>query len=73
MTKKINLQSSFSHKDRLTRFGYELIEFFFKKNSNGEIIILNKEEEIEPEEEMVKRCITDNECIYSKNEWFKEI
>lgn len=42
------------HKDRLARFGYELIEILIKKYSNGKIIIINKEEEIEPEEEMVK-------------------
>ena len=42
------------HKDRLARFGYDLIEFIIKKYSNGKIIIVNKEEEIEPEEEMVK-------------------
>ena len=28
--------------------------FIVKKYSNGEIIIINKEEDIEPEEEMVK-------------------
>ena len=43
-----------AHKDRLARFGYELIDFIIKEYSNGEIIILNKEEELEPEEEMVK-------------------
>ena len=43
-----------AHKDRLARFGYELIDFIIKKYSNGEIIILNKEEDLEPEEEMVK-------------------
>ena len=43
-----------AHKDRLTRFGFELIEFIIKKYSDGEIIILNKDEELEPEEEMVK-------------------
>ena len=42
------------HKDRLARFGYELIEFLIKKYSNGKITIINKKEEIEPEEEMVK-------------------
>ena len=42
------------HKDRLARFGYNLIEFIIKKYSNGKIIVINKEEEIEPEEEMVK-------------------
>lgn len=42
------------HKDRLARFGYELIELLIKKYSQGKIIIINKKEEIEPEEEMVK-------------------
>lgn len=42
------------HKDRLARFGYELIEHLIKKYSNGKIIIVNKKEEVEPEEEMVK-------------------
>ena len=43
-----------ANKDRLTRFGYELIDFIIKEYSNGEIIILNKNEDVEPEEEMVK-------------------
>lgn len=43
-----------AHKDRLARFGFELIDFIIKEYSNGEIIILNKEEDLEPEEEMVK-------------------
>lgn len=42
------------HKDRLVRFGYELIEFLIKKYSNGKITIINKDKEEEPEEEMVK-------------------
>ena len=42
------------HKDRLVRFGYDLIEHLIKKYSNGKIIIMNKKENIEPEEEMVK-------------------
>jgi len=42
------------HKDRLARFGYELIEHIIEKYSNGKIIIINKKEEVEPEEEMVK-------------------
>lgn len=36
------------------RFGYELIEYIIKKYSNGTITIINKKEEIESEEEMVK-------------------
>ena len=30
------------HKDRLCRFGYELIEDLIKKYSNGKIIIVTK-------------------------------
>ncbi len=47
-----------AHKDRLTRFGYELIEDLIKEYSGGSIIILNKKEEIEPEEELVKDVLT---------------
>lgn len=43
-----------AYKDRLTRFGYELIEDIIKEYSNGKIIILNSKEEIEPEEELAK-------------------
>lgn len=43
------------HKDRLTRFGFELIEHIIKKYSEGKIIIVEKKDkEEEPEEEMVK-------------------
>ena len=42
------------HKDRLVRFGYELIEHLIQKYSNGKIIIVNQKEEVIPEEEMVK-------------------
>ncbi len=44
-----------AHKDRLVRFGYELIEDLIKVYSNGEIIIINKKEESEknPEEDLV--------------------
>jgi predicted site-specific integrase-resolvase len=42
------------HKDRLARFGYELIEHIINKYSNGKIVIVNKKKEIEPEEELVK-------------------
>lgn len=40
------------YKDRLTRFGYELIEYIIKEQSNGRIKILNKDEEKTPMEEM---------------------
>ena len=43
-----------AYKDRLARFGYELIEDLIKEYSNGKIIILNKEEDTNPEEEIMK-------------------
>ena len=43
-----------AYKDRLTRFGFELIEELITKYSNGKIIILNKNESISQEEELVK-------------------
>ena len=43
-----------TYKDRLARFGYELIEHIIKKYSNGKITIINENEHVEPEEEMVK-------------------
>jgi len=45
------------HKDRLARFGYDLINYFVETYSNGKIIIINQNEEIEPEEELVKDVI----------------
>ena len=43
-----------AYKDRLTRFGYELIEDIIKEYSNGEITIINKQEKKEKEEELVE-------------------
>jgi putative resolvase len=43
-----------AYRDRLTRFGYELIEELIKKYSNGKIIVLSENEKLEPEEELVK-------------------
>ena len=40
------------YKDRLTRFGYELIEDLIKEYSKGKIIIVNKKENQPPEEEL---------------------
>jgi predicted site-specific integrase-resolvase len=42
-----------AYKDRLTRFGFELIEEIIKEYSNGEIIIENDKKIKEPEEELV--------------------
>ncbi len=43
-----------SYKDRLSRFGYELIEDLVNKYSEGKIIVINKKEEITKEEELVQ-------------------
>ena len=42
-----------AYKDRLTRFGFELVEDIIKEYSDGEIIIENEKEDKEPEEELV--------------------
>jgi predicted site-specific integrase-resolvase len=42
------------YRDKLTRFGFELIEELIQKYSKSKIVILNKKEIIEPEEELVK-------------------
>lgn len=43
-----------AYKDRLTRFGFELIEDLIKDYSNGIITIVNETEEKEPKEELVE-------------------
>lgn len=43
-----------AYKDRLTRFGYELIEELIIKYSKGKIIILDEQDKMEPQEELVK-------------------
>lgn len=43
-----------AYKDRLTRFGFELIEDIIKEYSDGEIIIENEKEDKEPKEELVE-------------------
>ena len=43
-----------AYKDRLTRFGYELIEDMIKEYSGGKIIISEQIDDMEPEEELVK-------------------
>ena len=43
-----------AYKDRLARFGFELIEDLIKTYSDGKITIINKKDEVEPEEELVK-------------------
>ena len=46
-----------AYKDRLCRFGYELIEYLITKYSNGKIIILN-EVNLSPNEEMTKDLVS---------------
>ena len=41
-----------AYKDRLARFGYELIEDLITTYSEGKIIIINKKKELKPEEEL---------------------
>ena len=43
-----------AYKDRLARFGYGLIEQIIDKYSHGKILILNKEEEATPQEEITR-------------------
>ena len=43
-----------AYRDRLTRFGFELIEDIIKDYSGGKITVLNEKENLEPEEELVK-------------------
>ena len=43
-----------AYKDRLTRFGFELIEELITKYSKGKIIVLNKKQNTDPQEELVK-------------------
>ena len=47
-----------AYKDRLTRFGYEMIEWLISKYSNGKITIINKEEEETPVEELTKDIVS---------------
>lgn len=43
-----------AHKDRLARFGYSLIESIIRDYSGGRIIIVDRQEDIEPQEELVE-------------------
>ena len=43
-----------AYKDRLARFGYELIEDIIKEYSKGTIKVINKKDDMEPEEELAQ-------------------
>lgn len=45
-----------AYKDRLSRFGFELIEHIVKEKSNGKITVLNNKKD-SPEEEIVKDLV----------------
>lgn len=47
-----------TYKDRLSRFGYDMIEWIIEKYSGGRIIIINKKEEETPTEEITKDIIS---------------
>jgi predicted site-specific integrase-resolvase len=46
-----------AHKDRLARFGYDLIEWIIETYSKGRIVVINKSEEETPMEEISKDII----------------
>jgi len=46
-----------THKDRLCRFGFDLIERIIQKNSNGKIVVLDKQQ-TSPQEELVNDIIS---------------
>jgi predicted site-specific integrase-resolvase len=50
---KIN-ELMIAYRDRLTRFGYELIEELVIKYSQGRIKVINEKDKIEPETELVQ-------------------
>jgi predicted site-specific integrase-resolvase len=56
-----------AYKDRLTRFGYELIEWLIKEKSNGYIKILNNDEELTPQEEISKDILAIMNIYVAKN------
>jgi putative resolvase len=47
-----------SYKDRLARFGFDLIEWILNTYSDSKIIIVNRSEEITPKEELTKDLVS---------------
>jgi predicted site-specific integrase-resolvase len=56
-----------AYKDRLARFGYELIENLIKRYSNGKITVVNEDEEKTPEEELVEDVLAIMNVFVAKN------
>jgi len=55
-----------AHKDRLTRFGFDLIEFLIEKYSGGKIIILDKKEINDPHEELMSDMFQLMNCFVAR-------
>lgn len=47
-----------TYKDRLARFGFEILEFYFQKLSGTKIVVLNKNEASTPYEELVEDILS---------------
>jgi excisionase family DNA binding protein len=62
-----------AYKDRLTRYGYELIERIIEKYSKGKIIIINKKDDLEPEEELAFDVLQIMNVFVAKNELIEKI
>ena len=45
-----------AYKDRLARFGYDLVEHLIEEYSNGKIVVLNNKD-MSPEEELTKDLV----------------
>ena len=55
-----------SYKDRLCRIAYDLIELIIKKYSNGNIIVVNDEENKSPEKEVTEDLLQIITCFSSR-------
>ena len=61
-----------AYKDRLARFGFELIEDLIKEYSNGKIIIIHKNNDLGPEEELVKNMLQIMNIFTAKMNGFRK-
>ena len=54
-----------AHKDRLTRIGFDLLEFIIKEYSNGQIIVLDNSKD-NPQDELMKDMLQLMNCLVAK-------
>jgi len=54
-----------AHKDRLTRIGFDLLEFIIKEYSNGQIIVLDNSKD-NPQDELMKDMLQLMNCFVAK-------